>query len=223
MVEFRALLIEDDPVIAKTLAMSLPFQGFEVSVCDNGQDGLLRVRNEPCDIVLLDVNLPDGSGFEVCRSIRRFNTRLPIVMLTAQTEEQSAVTGIGCGADDYIRKPCGLQELTARMRRLLKKVPAIDVFGGLRIDADNHKAWANTQPLELRAREFALLLILVRRKGAVISRQDILDALDTNAEIYDRTLDSHFSHLRKKLKTAGASEQIVSVYNVGYRLELPPL
>lgn len=222
MNNYRVLLVEDDPLISKALSLSLPFAGFVVAVCESFHDGLQTVQQQPFDVILLDVNLPDGDGFNLCRAIRARDAAIPILMLTAKTDEDSAVTGIECGADDYIRKPYGIHELTARMLRLLEKRKRhLDTFGSLRIDTAKYLAWTGGNELNLGKREFLILALLVRRNGDVITREEILAATDQDAQIYDRTIDSHLSHLRKKLKLAGACEQIVPVYGVGYRLELP--
>ena len=218
----RILLVEDDPLISKALALSLPFAGFEVVVCETFSAGLLAAQQQSFDAVLLDINLPDGDGFGLCRAIRSRDSAIPILMLTAKTDEESAVTGIGCGADDYIRKPYGIHELTARIRRLLEKSHRqVVTFGSLRVDTAKYQAWAGGSELNLGKREFVMLELLARRNGEVVTRDEILAATDRDALIYDRTIDSHLSHLRKKLKLAGAAEQIVPVYGVGYRLVQP--
>jgi DNA-binding response OmpR family regulator len=220
MTDHRILLVEDDPLISKSLSLSLPFAGFSVAVCESFQSGLAAAQQQVFDLVLLDVNLPDGDGFSLCRAIRARDAAIPILMLTAKTDEKSAVTGIECGADDYIRKPYGIHELTARMRRLLdKRQHRPRTFGSLRIDAQRYLAWCGDCELNLGKREFLILSLLVERNGAVVTRDEMLDAAAQNAEIYDRTIDSHLSHVRKKLKQAGATEKITPVYGVGYRLE----
>lgn len=219
MTKHHVLLVEDDPLISKALSLSLPFAGFEVTVCETYAEGL--AHRQPIDVILLDINLPDGDGFELCRAIRARDPDIPILMLTAKTDEESAVAGIECGADDYIRKPYGIHELTARMRRLLEKSdPNFSAFGSLRIDTGKYQAWAGGGELNLGKREFLILALLVRHSGDVVTREEILAAIDQDARIYDRTIDSHLSHLRKKLRLAGAAEQIAPVYGVGYRLLL---
>lgn len=220
MSDFHALLVEDDPLISKSLSLSLPFAGFSVTVVESFQEGLQKSRQGSFDIVLLDVNLPDGSGFDLCRELRSVNADIPILMLTANTSENSAVTGIQCGADDYIRKPYGINELTARMRRQLEKQRRnVKTFGSLRIEEEKFMAWSGDIELSLGKREFLILALLVSSNGTVISRDQILTLADQDSEIYDRTIDSHISHLRKKLKQSGATEKIVPVYGVGYRLD----
>jgi len=217
--DYRVLLVEDDPLISKSLALSLPFLGFAVTVRETYREGLAAVQ-QLFDVVLLDVNLPDGDGFALCRAIRANDAKIPILMLTAKVDEDSAVAGIECGADDYIRKPYGIHELTARMRRLLEKSKRqFDTFRSIPVDTTQYRAWAGEHELTLGKREFLILALLVQRSGEVITREEILSATDQDVDIYDRTIDSHLSHLRKKLKLSGASEKIIPVYGVGYRLQ----
>ena len=199
--------------------MSLPFYQFSVSVCETAAEGLSAATEQSFDAILLDVNLPDSDGFRLCRELRMRDPDMPILMLTAKTDEASAVTGIECGADDYIRKPYGIHELIARIRRLLEKRDRdIIGFGSLRIDKAGYQAWAGDHKLDLSKREFDILALLARKGSGVVTRDEVLATIDSDAHIYDRTIDSHLSHLRKKLRRAGATERISPVYGVGYRL-----
>ncbi|MDR3605945.1 MAG: response regulator transcription factor [Oligoflexia bacterium] len=221
---YRVLLVEDDPLIVKTLKMSLPYKGFEVTSCESFKQGIETFRSRSFDVVLLDVNLPDGNGFELCREIRKENDTVPILMLTAKTDEASAVQGLGEGADDYIRKPYGVQELTARITRLLnlkRRTAEALTFGSIKLDPKKRIAWAGETAMSLGRREFDILSMLVKKAGDVLSRNDIMDAFGEESDVYDRTIDSHLSHLRKKIKDAGAGDvHITPVYGVGYRLEV---
>lgn len=221
---YKILLVEDDPLIAKSLKLSLPYKGFEVSVGESCRAGLEKFSAKAFDLVLLDINLPDGNGLELCRELRKKDESIPILLLTAKTDEQTAVDGLEGGADDYVRKPYGVAELVARMKRLLerkRKDTKPFRFGPLRIDLQKRMAWAGEEPLSLGKREFEILALLIKKSGEVVTRNEILDALGEAAEIYDRTIDSHLSHLRKKLKDVGAvGVQITPVYGVGYRLEV---
>ena len=220
---YRVLLIEDDPAIARTLKMSLPYEDFEVTACDTVRSGRDALQTARFDVVLLDLNLPDGSGLAVCREIRKTDALIPILLVTAKVEETSAVEGLREGADDYVRKPFGVAELAERMRRLLarrKSEGDLPKFGPLKIDRKKRRAWANDAELSLGKREFEILLLLMQKQGDVVTRNEILDVVDEDAEIYERTLDSHLSHLRKKLKEAGVTSVVITpVYGVGYRLE----
>lgn len=219
----RLLLVEDDPLIARTLKLGLHYRDFEVTTSETLADGRREFARAPFDIVILDVNLPDGDGYSLCRELRAQHADLPIIMLTARVDETSAVKGIDSGADDYVRKPFGLEELTARLNRLVNRRGRAEenaAFQSIRISPRQRQAWVKETEVSLGRREFDILLLLVRRQGEVVTREEILNAVDADAEVYDRTIDSHLSHLRRKLRDAGLNDtQITPVYGVGYRLE----
>ncbi len=219
----RLLLVEDDQLIARTLRMGLHYRGFEVTPCETAEAGRREFARQAFDIAILDVNLPDTDGYSLCRELRTRQPDLPILMLTARVDEDSAVKGIEFGADDYVRKPFGLEELTARLNRLLTRRPPVDSamsFHSLRLNPKQRQVWVGDQVVSLFKREFDILALLIRKPGEVVSREEILRTLDPDNELYDRTVDSHLSHLRRKLKDAGLTDvQITPVYGVGYRLE----
>ncbi|MDY7539449.1 response regulator transcription factor [Undibacterium sp. RTI2.1] len=255
---YQVLLVEDDPMIARTLMMGLRYEGFELmlaaSIAEANSILVQRPLQHPAspfDLIMLDVGLPDGDGISLCRQLRASQTshrqksyksnnlshiqpHTPILILSARTDEATAVAGIDGGADDYIRKPCGLLELAARMRRLLKpfdtrqKDRVLAVFGGLSMDLQRRTASVNGTIIPLGKKEYEVLLLLVRAAGDAITREQILDQFqessaandkDIDHSIYDRTIDSHLSHLRRKLKDAGSDVRIVAIYGVGYKLE----
>lgn len=221
---YQVLLVEDDPLIAKTLAMSLRYEGFELTLAATVREALDVLAARRFDMAMLDVGLPDGSGIDLCRDLRARDAGLPILMLSARTDEATAVAGIEGGADDYIRKPYGLKELTARMLRLLprqRQERQAAAFGPVRIDLQRREARAGDVVLQLGKKEFDILLLLVRAQGDAVTREQILDMFDDSSAIYDRTIDSHLSHLRKKLKDAGAAVRISAIYGVGYRMKAP--
>ena len=218
------LLVEDDPIIARTLSLSLRHHGFRLVVTPTVRDALQELSRNAFAIALLDVGLPDGSGVELCRMVRRRDERIPILMVTARTDEPTAVASIEGGADDYIRKPFGLNELVARMNRLLARTQSartLFTFGSLTLDPQRRTATVGATPLSLGKREFDILATLVRAHGDTVTRDQLLTAMGHDDKIYDRTIDSHLSHVRSKLKSAGAGAAIVAVYGVGYRLEMP--
>jgi DNA-binding response OmpR family regulator len=220
----QVLLVEDDPLIARTLALSLRYEGFDLAVATTVAGAAEALAGREFDLVLCDVGLPDGSGIDLCRTVRARAPRLPILMLSARTDEETAVAGIESGADDYVRKPCGVRELTARMRRLLEGRRGdrpVAAFGGIEMDAARRTAQAGGQALQLGKKEYEVLLLLVRAAGDTVTRERMLDQFASDAAVYDRTVDSHLSHLRRKLKDAGAAVRIAAVYGVGYRLEAP--
>jgi DNA-binding response OmpR family regulator len=229
----QVLLVEDDPVIAHTLALSLRYEGFELAIAASAAQARQALEAKRFDLVMFDVGLPDGNGLDLCRSLRERDAAVPILMLSARTDEATVVAGITGGADDYIRKPYGLAELTARMRRLLvtrgqRSATAETVrdiardiakFGPLSLDVARRSAAAGEVALQLGKKEYEVLLLLVRAGGDTVTREQILDSFEGNSEVYDRTIDSHLSHLRRKLKDAGAAVRIVAVYGIGYKLE----
>jgi DNA-binding response OmpR family regulator len=218
------LLVEDDPVIARTLGMSLRYQGFELTVAGSVREALQQVTARSFNLIMLDVGLPDGSGIDLCRTLRQRDANVPILMLTARTDEESAIAGIEGGADDYIRKPYSLGELTARLNRLLTrayKPRDVLAFGGLSMDLQRRNATIDAVPVPFGKREFDILAALVKAQGNAITRDQLLAALGHDDDVYDRTIDSHLSHVRAKLKKARAAIRIVAVYGVGYRLETP--
>ncbi len=220
----HVLLVEDDPLISKSLQISLGYQGFNVISLESIRESKIYIEKTPADIYLLDINLPDGLGFDLCEWIRSKHESVPIVLLTAKTDEASAVKGLTLGADDYIRKPFGVQELVVRMNRLLDKTftknSTLLIFGKLKLDPVKWQVWANDTELNLSKREFEILKLLIQKRGATTTRDEILNALNVDSQIFDRTIDSHLSHLRKKIREAGAGPiSIIAVYGIGYRLE----
>jgi len=219
----RILLVEDDPMIGKTLSLSLPYRGYDLKVAQSMAEGSALINRDAFDLVLLDLQLPDGSGFDLCRGIREKDRLIPIMMVTARTDEPAVVRALSLGADDYIRKPFGLDELVARMNRLLDRKLSREHFLAyrtIRIDRTDRTVRIEDRDLHLGKKEYLILCFLVQRGGEVVTREEILDALSDGAERFDRTIDSHLSHLRKKIREiAGNRIRILPVYGVGYRLE----
>ena len=219
---FQVLFVEDDPMIARSLAMGLRYHGLELTAASTVQEGLALLDGRAFDLLMLDVGLPDGSGIELCRHARERNAELPILMLTARDDEATAVAGIEGGADDHVRKPCGLLELAARLKRLAQRPRPQRhsvAFGPIAMDLQRHSVSVEGRELSLPRREYDILALLLRAGGAAVTRDQILTALECDRAIYDRTIDSHLSHLRRKLKDAGAAVRIAAIYGVGYRLE----
>lgn len=217
----KLVLVEDDPVIAETLSLTLSYRGFDVTVASDVAKAQTLFESHAFDIAVLDVALPDGDGYELCREMRATEPRMPILMLTARIDEPSAVRGIAAGADDYVRKPCGLDELVARLDRLLDRPNAKPLrFRSLRIDPAARQVTVGDRPVVLRRREYALISLLARHAGNVVTRDQILAEIDRDGELFDRAIDPHVSRLRTKLRRAGLKDaRIVAIYGVGYRLE----
>jgi two-component system OmpR family response regulator len=219
----KILLLEDDPILGKGLAINLGLAGFEVSWERTLQAARKRNSDEEFNLVILDVGLPDGCGFNFCRELRDAGSRLPILMLTARDDEESVVEGLQMGASDYIRKPFGNKELLARIRTALREPMRRENqlrYASVLVLLDQRKVLIDNQELELNRREFDIFCYLVDHAEAVITREALLQVLDKDGEIFDRTIDSHLSHIRSKLKKVeNLKIQISSVYGLGYRLE----
>lgn len=220
---FNVLLVEDDPQISKSLSMSLRYSDYEVAVAETIGDAWSKMAAMTYDILLLDVNLPDGTGMELCEKVRAAGKDVPIIFLSARTDEETVVKGMNIGGDDYLRKPFGTEELKVRMTKAMRRQVPIPrnnlTVGPLTMDFGKRTVHLGGSPLNLGKRQFDILSILARKAGDVVTRENILLQLDNNVDLYDRTIDSHMSHLRIKLRDAGDAIQIVPVYGVGYRLQ----
>jgi two-component system alkaline phosphatase synthesis response regulator PhoP len=201
------------------------YEGFEVVVATDGEEGLRKAVADSPDLILLDVMLPRLSGLDVCRSVRRRGLTVPIIMLTARGQEMDKVVGLEIGADDYVTKPFGVRELMARMRVQLRRVrepfddPASYQFGDVALNFERHEAAKGGRPLALSPREFAILRYMVRRRGDVITREQLLDEV---WGIHDypltRTVDNHIAKLRQKVEPVPAEpEYIITLHRVGYK------
>ena len=220
----RVLLAEDDPTISDPLARALRREGYEVDVRADGQAALEGAREAP-DLVVLDLGLPYVDGLEVCRRIRAGGSTAPVLILTARADEVDTVVGLDAGADDYVTKPFRLAELLARVRALLRRNPNEQAGENevVRIDADGRRAWFKGEELQLTAKEFDLLRVLVRDQGKVVSREALMrEVWETSWYGSTKTLDMHISVLRKKLGDDAAHPKCIStVRGVGFRFERP--
>jgi DNA-binding response OmpR family regulator len=216
------LVVDDEPKVARLARDYLEKHGFHVLTASDGQSALAAARREKPDLVILDLMLPQIDGREVCRILRR-ESDVPIIMLTALSEEIDQVTGLEIGADDYITKPFSPRALVARVRALLRrtqgeiKVPSIIRVGALEIDSEKHSAICNGNPVRLTPNEFKLLCLLASRPGQTLTREQLLDDLHGAASSIDRSVDSHIKNLRRKLETASGESMIETVYGIGYR------
>lgn len=225
----RLVLVEDDPDIATPLRRALEREGYEVVACLDGVTGLAACLDPATAIVVLDINLPDIDGIEVCERLRRDRPSLPVIFLTARAEEVDLVVGLDAGADDYVTKPFKLAELTARIRARLRPASVVSADGvvvgeevrGVRIDKVAHRAWHGANELDLSVKEFDLLALLVEEAGRVIPRKEIMSRV-WNEHWYGptRTLDMHISWLRRKLgDDPSGPTMITTVRGVGFRFE----
>ena len=218
------LIVEDQPKLAELLARGLREEGHAADVADRGEDALWMALAAPYDVIVLDIMLPGIDGIETCRELRRSGVWTPVLMLTARDAVGDRVTGLDAGADDYLTKPFSFDELLARLRALTRRVPAerpvtVEV-GDLRLDPAAHRAWRGETELELSAKEFAMLELLMRRPGNVLTREQLLEgAWDMSYERRSNIVDVYIRHLREKIDRPFGSDSIETVRGVGYRLK----
>ena len=223
----KVLIVEDDETILMGLKDDLEFEGYEVAVADNGRDGYMLARKGDFQLIILDILLPELTGFEICKKLREEQVKTPILMLTAaKTEEMDKVTGLEMGADDYVTKPVGSREMVARVKAILrraggeKKIEDIFEFGDVSVDFKRHEVLKAGVKVHLTALEFKLLKFFIERKGEVVRRDDLLDEAWGDAIISPRTIDSHIVHLRKKIEPDPSHPKyFVSVRGVGHIFE----
>lgn len=223
----KILIVEDDETILMGLKDDLEFEGYEVAAADNGKDGYKLARGGNFQLIILDILLPELNGFEICKKLREEDVKTPILMLTAaRTEEIDKVMGLELGADDYVIKPVGSREMVARVKAILrrageeKKIEDIFKFGNVSVDFRRHEVLKSGAEVHLTALEFRLLEFFIKRKGEMVSRNDLLDEAWGDAIISPRTLDSHIVHLRKKIEPNPSRPQhLISIRGVGYRFE----
>ena len=219
----RVLLIEDNPDLAFGLQTSLEVEGYDVQHAETGKDGLAIVRESAPDLIVLDLMLPEMSGYEVLRQLRRARHEMPVLILTARGEEADKVQGFRLGAADYVVKPVGVLEFLARVEALLRRSqPKITVgvyrLDDLEIDGDRRTAAVAGDEVDLSPLEFDLLNALAQRRGNLVSRAELLkEVWGYRSGIESRTVDTHIAKLRAKIDR-GERSRIVTVRKKGYRL-----
>ncbi|MXY33093.1 MAG: phosphate regulon transcriptional regulatory protein PhoB [Boseongicola sp. SB0664_bin_43] len=220
------LVVEDEAAQREVLAYNLQAEGFDVAGAENGDDALLLVDEAPPDVIILDWMLPGVSGIEICRRLKsRAETRnIPVIMLTARSEEGDRVRGLEIGADDYVIKPYSVAELMARVRTQLRRTRPTTVgvrlqFEDIVLDSETHKVTRNERPIKLGPTEFRLLATFMDKPGRVWSREQLLDRV-WGRDIYvdTRTVDVHIGRLRKALCKHGGSNPVRTVRSAGYAL-----
>ena len=227
-VKEKILIVEDEKDIVKMLEYNLKKEGFRILSAYDGEDAIDLATREHPDIVLLDLMLPGIDGLEVCKSLKaeKKSKDIPIIMLTAKSQEADKVLGLELGADDYVTKPFSPRELLARIKVVLRRIKDKDKLlelvkiGELTVDFSKIGLSVKGKPVELTSKEFELLKILLQAKGRVLSRDYLLDTVwgfDHALEIQTRTVDVHIRTLRKKLKSE--AKRIITVTNYGYRFE----
>jgi two-component system OmpR family response regulator len=222
----RVLVVEDEPRMAVLLERGFRQEGYAVDVAHDGTDGLWLATENEYDAVVLDVLLPGIDGFEVCRQMRATERWAPVLLLTARDAVDDRVHGLDAGADDYLTKPFSFAELAARVRALGRRRggsrPAVLVVGDLRLDPATHQAWRGEVELPLSPKEMALLELLMRHAGEVVTRTQILDHVwDFAYDGVSNVVDQYVAYLRRKVDRPFARTDIETVRGVGYRLRDP--
>lgn len=223
------LIVEDEPKLAAVLEDYLQLEGFTTTVLKDGRDVMSFIRSTPPSLMLLDLMLPGRSGMDICRELRQFSP-LPVIILTARIDEIDRLLGLEIGADDYVCKPFSPREVVARVKAILRRsAPAAvapaevqHASHGLDVDELTHHAVLDGKELKLTPLELRMLALLMKSRGRIYSREYLLNHLyEDHRVVTDRTIDSHIKNLRRKLQVIRPDvEPIVSVYGVGYRLEL---
>lgn len=222
----KVFIVEDDPIIVEGLTIALSQEGYDVASFGNVTDAIKEIKSEAhYDVCLLDVNLPDGDGFQVCKAIRS-RSEVPVIFLTACDDEIHTVLAFEQGADDYIAKPFRIRELIARIKAILRRTRSdqgkeVINVGGNTVDIMSGKVFRNGEEIFLSAVEYRLLLTFVKSRGQLLTRQQILTAMWDSAGdfVNDNTLTVYVRRLRKKLEDPGDKPVIVTVRGVGYRME----
>lgn len=227
----RILLIEDNRDLAFGLRNNLEIEGYEVATAEDGRAGLKAFAQGNPDLVILDLMLPGLDGFRVLRSLRQEGHATPVLLLTALGEEADKVRGLRMGADDYVTKPFGLLELLARVEALLRRTRTghraaddsqeVHRFGAIEVDPASRSVRRSSQAVELAPKEFDLLLALLRARGAVVSRLQLMtEVWGYSAAVVSRTVDTHIAELRRKLEeNPAAPRHILTVRKTGYRIK----
>jgi DNA-binding response OmpR family regulator len=217
----KILVIEDEKLIADILKKGLEYHRFSVDVAYNGKDGYALTQQFEYDVIILDLMLPDISGEEICKKIRQDKNSVYILMLTAKKQPEDIVSGLNYGADDYLTKPFEFSVLLARIRALLrrtskKKENILEVLD-IKLFIDQEKVMVDSKEIELTKKEFMILEYLLRNKGQLLSRNQILEhAWDRNVDIFTNIVNTHIKNLRRKLGKSG--DIIETVYGSGYRI-----
>ena len=218
----KILLIEDEVKLARFVELELRYEGYDVTVCHDGREGLQMITDHAFDMILLDLMLPGLTGIEICRRVRKFSD-VPIIMLTAKDETMDKVAGLDSGADDYLTKPFAIEELLARMRVAFKHVHAGSTkkvhleVQGLEIDTDKRMVTVDGTVVDLTKKEYELLLYLVQNKNIVLSREQILNEVWGYSYIGEtNVVDVYIRYLRSKIDEAFQRKYIHTIRGVGY-------
>jgi DNA-binding response OmpR family regulator len=221
----KILIVEDEKDMVLGLKFNLEARNFNIITAYDGAEGYNKAVYENPDLVLLDIMLPKKNGYEVCRDIKKVKPGLPVIMLTARSQESEIVAGLDLGADDYITKPFSVLELTARINAVLRRSKHIDEpgsfeHGKLKINFKNYTAVKSKRKLELTPREYEILKYFVKRQGEIVRREDLLnDVWGYNSFPNTRTVDAHIVKLRQKIEDSPDDPRIIiTIHGVGYKL-----
>ena len=219
----RILVVEDEPKMATLVARGLREEGHAADIASRGEDALWMANAAPYDAIVLDVMLPGLDGFATCRQLRKQGVWAPVLMLTARDAVGDRVGGLDAGADDYLLKPFSFAELLARLRALVRRAPGerptLLEAGDLRVDPAARRAWRGQTELELSTKEFALLELLLRRRGEALSRGQLLEgAWELGFESRSNLVDVYVRYLRDKIDRPFGRHSIETVRGIGYRL-----
>jgi DNA-binding response OmpR family regulator len=226
----NVLVVDDEPQIVEVLEAYLQREGFMTTStgCVSGAVDVLK--SQPPDLIILDITLPDGSGYDVLQAASQDGARIPTIMLTARSDEADRIVGLEMGADDYVTKPFSPREVVARVRALLRRieettqhgndgVPRRIQIGDLEIRPEFHEVRVSGRAVSLTATEFRILSILAENPGEVFTRAHLLDRLGDGGAIFERTLDRHINNLRKKVERDPSNPSyVLTVYGVGYKI-----
>jgi len=225
----KILIADDDEHICEVVSFALEKADMQVTVTHDGKQALDAFRNEPSDLIVLDISMPEMDGLEMCRELRKFSD-VPVLFLSSRDDEIDRVLGLELGGDDYVTKPFSPRELVARINAILKRTHPrptgnssqddnVLTHGNLNIYPDQHRATWQDSNVTLTATEFNMLHLLARSPTRVFNRDHIMQhAYDSNVYVSDRTIDSHIRHIRQKFNDAGCEAIIETVHGVGYKL-----
>jgi DNA-binding response OmpR family regulator len=225
----KILIVEDESDMAKGLKDNLEFEGYEVDIAEEGRSGLQKILQCRYDLILLDVMLPELSGFDICRTVRKEGINTPVILLTAKGEEIDKVLGLEFGADDYITKPFSLRELLARIKAILRRAPKPENiepefigFGRIKVNFKNYQATDGSGEIKMTHKEFELLHYLYNNAGKTIHRDDIISTVwSIDHDISTRTVDNFILKLRQKIESDPNNPKIVlTVHGIGYKMIL---
>jgi DNA-binding response OmpR family regulator len=224
----KILIVEDEPSMRMGLKDNLEFENYDVDIAVNGEEGLEKIRDNKYNLVLLDVMLPKMSGFDVCKTVRKENIKVPIILLTAKGEEIDKDLGLELGADDYVTKPFSLRELLARIKAVLRRGENLSDkdagteinIGKMKIDFQGYKAFINKETVQMSHKEFEVLHYLWKKRNSTVSRDDLLSEIwgyDENPTT--RTVDNFIMKLRHKIEEdPNHPKAIITVHGLGYKL-----